>query len=79
MGAIFLGISLLGDCDRDVTVVIMLSSRPANLPLIQQRSGITHEESRIGIVLAVGMLLAFAAPSSATWRNSGFYDNQIIE
>ncbi len=34
---------------------------------------------RIGIVLAVGMLLAFAAPASANSRNSGFYDNQIIE
>ena len=34
---------------------------------------------RIGIVLAVGMLLAFAAPASASSRNSGFYDNQIIE
>jgi len=34
---------------------------------------------RIGIVLAVGLLLALAAPASASSRNSGFYDNQIIE
>ncbi len=34
---------------------------------------------RIGIVLVVGMLLALAAPASASSRNSGFYDNQIIE
>jgi len=34
---------------------------------------------RMGIVLVVGMLLALAAPASASSRNSGFYDNQIIE
>ena len=34
---------------------------------------------RISIVLAVGTLLALAAPASASSRNSGFYDNQIIE
>ena len=34
---------------------------------------------RIGIVLVVGMLLALAAPASASSRNSGFYDNKIIE
>src|SRR5881296_3279061 len=34
---------------------------------------------RIGIFLVVGMLLALAAPAAASSRNSGFYDNQIIE
>jgi len=34
---------------------------------------------RIGIVVVVGMLLALAAPAAASSRNSGFYDNQIIE
>ena len=34
---------------------------------------------RIGLVLAVGTLLALAAPASASSRNTGFYDNQIIE
>jgi len=30
------------------------------------------------MVLAVGTLLAFAAPASASSQNTGFYDNQII-
>src|SRR2546426_11187259 len=34
---------------------------------------------RIGIVLALGMVLVLAAPASASSRNSGFYDNKIIE